>query len=571
MLLALTVQNFAIIEHLNIEFADGLNVLTGETGAGKSIIVDALSLALGYRSSSDTIRTGKDKIVVQALFAMDYIDPQLELIFEQYGINIENNSILLSREIYRNGRNICRANDTLVNVSNLREMSAFLVDIHGQHEHQKLLNQNTHINVLDAYAGDVVELKKQITSKAYLSMMQAKEYYQNLVQKEKNAKEKEEELTEKLSEIRSLDLQISEDELLEQRKKILSNSEKLYAYIDNAYSLLYNDDSNINDNLAECVDNLKLAAEIDIQLAKDTNDLYESSIIIQEIIYTLRDYKDSIEFNPQELDTIQDRLNKINNLKRKYGATIEEILAEADNFEEQLNLIKDSEKEIQKALTHLKQCEEDYIKHAVILSNQRKQAAEQLSKRMIAILSELAMPNAAFQIDFTDNNTQNPVAYSSNGIDKVQFLISTNIGQELKPLTKIASGGEVSRIMLAIKSLLANTDRTGTLIFDEIDTGISGRTAQIVAEKMSALSTGHQILCITHLSQIASMADKHFLISKSSTSDDTFTNFEVLNKEGRIRELARMLGGVHVTETTMKHASEMLRLANELKNQHASY
>ena len=334
MLLALTVQNFAIIEHINIEFADGLNVLTGETGAGKSIIVDALSLALGYRSSSDTIRTGKDKIVVQALFFLEHVDPLLKTFFDQYNINIENNSVLLSREIYRNGKNICRVNDALVNVSSLKKLSAFLVDIHGQHEHQKLLDQSTHIQVLDDYAGKLLEQEKLATSHAYQLMFKAKEHYQYLLQKDKNAKEKEDEFTEKLKEIRSLDLQVSEDELLEQRKKILSNSEKLYAYIDNAYNLLYNENSSVNDNLAECVENLKLAAEIDPQLAKDSNELYETSIIIQEIIYTLRDYKDSIEFNPQELDTIQDRLNKINILKRKYGSTIEEILSEAEVFEE---------------------------------------------------------------------------------------------------------------------------------------------------------------------------------------------------------------------------------------------
>ena len=570
MLLALTVQNFAIIEHLNIEFADGLNVLTGETGAGKSIIVDALSLALGYRSSSDTIRTGKDKIVVQALFSLENIDTQLNALLDQYNIYIENNSILLTREIYRNGRNICRVNNVLVNVSALKELSSFLVDIHGQHEHQKLLDQSTHIDVLDAYAGEMIQQEKQSTLSAYKSMLEAKERYLYLLQKENNAKDREEDLTKKLKEIRILDLQIDEDESLEQRKKILSNSEKLYSYIDDAYALLYNENSSVNDHIAECVENLKLAAEIDPQLMKDSDELYETSIIIQEIIYTLRDYKDSIEFNPQELDMIQDRLNKINILKRKYGATIEDILLEADNFEEQLNQIQNSEKEIHNAFINFKQCEEGYLMHARLLSKQRKAVAEKLTKRMTSILSELAMPNAIFEINFVDNDPQNPYAYSPKGIDKIQFLMSTNIGQELKPLSKIASGGEISRIMLAIKSLLANTDQTGTLIFDEIDSGISGRTAQIVAEKMSALSTGHQILCITHLSQIASMADKHFLISKSNTSDDTFTNFEVLNETGRIRELARMLGGVHVTETTIEHASEMLRLANELKNQHIS-
>ena len=568
MLLALTVQNFAIIEHINIEFSDGLNVLTGETGAGKSIIVDALSLALGYRSSSDTIRTGKDKIVVQALFFPENIDVQLNALLDQYNIYIENNSLLLTREIYRNGRNICRVNNVLVNVSTLKELSSFLVDIHGQHEHQKLLDQSTHINVLDAYAGEIIKQKKKATLGAYKSMLEAEERYQYLLQKENNAKEREEDLTEKLKEIRILDLQIAEDESLEQRKKILSNSEKLYSYIDNAYALLYNENSSVNDNLAECVEHLKLAAEIDPQLMKASDELYETSIIIQEIIYTLRDYKDSIEFNPQELDSIQDRLNKINILKRKYGATIEDILLEADNFEEQLNQIQNSEKEIHNAFINFKQCEEDYLIHARLLSEQRKAVAEKLTQRMSSILRELAMPNAIFEINFMDIDLQNASIYSSNGIDKIQFLMSTNIGQELKPLSKIASGGEISRIMLAIKSLLANTDKTGTLIFDEIDTGISGRTAQIVAEKMSALSTGHQILCITHLSQIASMADKHFLISKSSTSDDTFTDFEVLNEMSRIRELARMLGGVHVTETTIEHASEMLRLANELKNQH---
>lgn len=563
MLLTLNIKNYAIIDQLSIDFSEGLNVLTGETGAGKSIIVGALSLALGYRANTDAIRTGADRITVQALFSYDVDDAAVQQIFDEFGITSEDHTVLLTREIYANGRNVCRVNDVLINVLTLKSISAYLVDIHGQHEHQKLLNQETHIDFLDAYAGESIQTMKHETSVRYEEMKRAERELHMLIEKEKDARAKEDEVREHLKEINSLNLVVGEDEKLEERKKILSNSEKLFELTTSVYSLLYGSERNICDRLTEANNKLEAISEIDGSLKTDSQALNDALISVQEIVYSLRDYKDSIEFNPSELDNLETRLNKIDHLKRKYGQTIEEILEQADEYHSFLSLIENGEEQLAAARKRYDNNVASYLDSAIELSKGRKNAADRLTKRLMNNLNELAMPNAQFLISFEDTREYNRL--SPNGIDGVQFLISTNIGQEKKPLSKIASGGEVSRIMLAIKSIMADADHTDTLIFDEIDTGISGRTAQIVAEKMSELSRSHQILCITHLSQIASMADTHFLIEKSVIGNETYTSFKKLDYEGRTFELARMLGGVHVTETTLTHASEMLQLALEYK------
>ncbi|MFA0816056.1 MAG: DNA repair protein RecN [Anaerofustis sp.] len=563
MLLTLNIKNYAIIDQLSIDFSEGLNVLTGETGAGKSIIVGALSLALGYRANTDAIRTGADRITVQALFSYDVDDAAVQQIFDEFGITSEDHTVLLTREIYANGRNVCRVNDVLINVLTLKSISAYLVDIHGQHEHQKLLNQETHIDFLDAYAGESIQTMKHETSVRYEEMKRAERELHMLIEKEKDARAKEDEVREHLKEINSLNLVVGEDEKLEERKKILSNSEKLFELTTSVYSLLYGSERNICDRLTEANNKLEAISEIDGSLKTDSQALNDALISVQEIVYSLRDYKDSIEFNPSELDNLETRLNKIDHLKRKYGQTIEEILEQADEYHSFLSLIENGEEQLAAARKRYDNNVASYLDSAIELSKGRKNAADRLTKRLMNNLNELAMPNAQFLISFEDTRKYNRL--SPNGIDGVQFLISTNIGQEKKPLSKIASGGEVSRIMLAIKSIMADADHTDTLIFDEIDTGISGRTAQIVAEKMSELSRSHQILCITHLSQIASMADTHFLIEKSVIGNETYTSFKKLDYEGRTFELARMLGGVHVTETTLTHASEMLQLALEYK------
>lgn len=563
MLLTLSIKNYAIIDKLTIDFSDGLNVLTGETGAGKSIIVGALSLALGYRANTDAIRTGTDKITVQALFSLDYTEPKLQSIFDEFGIQAEDQTILLTREIYPNGRNICRVNDVIINVFTLKSISSFIVDIHGQHEHQKLLNPETHIDFLDAFAADSILDEKKTTRITYEQMKSAEKAVSLLIEKEKQARAKEFEVRENLKEINSLKLIPGEDEKLEQRKKVLANSEKLYELTDSVYTMLYAGDRNICDKLTEINKKLEAIAEIDETLKSDTQVMNDALIAIQETVYTLRDYKDGIEFNPSELDHLHSRLNKIDQLKRKYGETIEAVIQQAEEYQAFLSLIDDGEEQIKTAQKHYAESKQNYLESAIRLSALRKAAADCLTTRLMQNLNDLAMTNAEFVVGFEDKSTFG--RYTANGIDEVQFYISTNVGQDKKALSKIASGGEISRIMLAIKSILADSDHTDTLIFDEIDTGISGRTAQIVAEKMCSLSQSHQILCITHLAQIASMSDTHFLIDKNVIENETYTSFTKLDKIGRTHELARMLGGVHVTETTLQHASEMLALADEYK------
>ncbi len=563
MLLSLNIKNYAIIDSLNIDFQTGLNVLTGETGAGKSILVGALSLALGYRANTDSIRSGKEKLFVQALFSFEKNDSDLLNLMEEYRIENEDNTLLLSRELNANGRSVCRINDTLVNVGTLKSFASQLVDIHGQHEHQKLLSAETHIDFLDAYGGENLSSYKMQTENLFRLMMQKKKEYEDLLDASKYLKDKQDLYAAQYEEINSLGLQPGEDDALSQRKNKLANSEKLFEHVNLAYGLLYDNEENALNFLHQIETALNHISEIDPQTAQQHADFEDSMIRMEEIAYGLRDYLNELEFNPEELDNIQSRLHQINQLKRKYGETIEEILSEADLLQEKLSLITNSELNVSKAEEAYHAAEKEYLESAKRLSSERKKTAERLSVRMLQNFHELAMEHSEFEVEFTEGN------YTAKGTDRVEFYISTNVGQEKKPLAKIASGGEISRVMLAIKSILADADATGTLIFDEIDTGISGRTAQTVAEKMASLRKNHQILCITHLPQIASMADAHYLISKYVETGNTFTEFKLLAPNERVTELARMLGGVHVTQTTQEHASEMLRLSEEYKQNFA--
>lgn len=561
MLLSLSIKNYAIIDSVDITFGDGMNVLTGETGAGKSILVGALSMALGYRTSSEYIRTGQSKACVQALFCVEDDNSLLRESLSEVGVELDDNSVLIQRELYSNGKNICKINNVMVNVSSLKQIGLLLVDIHGQHEHQKILDSSTHLAMLDEYGHSELNELLSETKVAYIQMKKAHSNWKELTEKVKEKNKNRDQYLEIISEIDEVMPEVGEDEALEEKIAVMQNSEKIFENLEEVYLGLFTDANNIINRLRYISSRLDNAAAIDKKLSPAQQSFNDASIALDEALLVIRDYKENLEFNQEELDEAHYRLNKIEKLKRKYGENISDILEYKDDTEKLLKLIDNSEIETEKAKNEYNEAKENYFICADRLSEKRKKVAQNLSEKLCRELNDLAMPNAVFDVKF--ERTEDKV--SSLGNDIVEFMISTNTGEPLKPLTKTASGGEVSRIMLALKSIFADTDKTETLIFDEIDTGISGRTAQIVAQKMADLSMTHQLLCISHLPQIASMANTHILIGKHVSDDRTYTQITMLDRQSRIGEIARMLGGVEVNDTALTHAEEMLKQAENYK------
>lgn len=561
MLLSLSIKNYAIIDSVDITFGDGMNVLTGETGAGKSILVGALSMALGYRTSSEYIRTGQSKACVQALFCVEDDNSLLRESLSEVGVELDDNSVLIQRELYSNGKNICKINNVMVNVSSLKQIGLLLVDIHGQHEHQKILDSSTHLAMLDEYGHSELNELLAETKSAYIQMKKAHSNWKELTEKVKEKNKNRDQYLEIISEIDEVMPEVGEDEVLEEKIAVMQNSEKIFDNLEEVYAGLFSDANNIINRLRYISAKLDNAAAVDKKLSPAQQSFNDASIALDEALLVIRDYKENLEFNQEELDEAHYRLNKIEKLKRKYGENISDILEYRDDIEKLLKLIDNSEIETEKAKNEYNVAKENYFMCADRLSEKRKKVAQNLSEKLCRELKDLAMPNAVFDVRF--ERTEDKV--SSLGNDIVEFMISTNTGEPLKPLTKIASGGEVSRIMLALKSIFADTDKTETLIFDEIDTGISGRTAQIVAQKMADLSMTHQLLCISHLPQIASMANTHILIGKHVSDERTYTQITMLDRQNRIGEIARMLGGVEVNDTALTHAEEMLKQAENYK------
>lgn len=566
MLVSLNIRNYALIDNLSIEFKKGLNVLTGETGAGKSIIIGALSLAMGERASVEAVRSGEKKITVQALFELDVIKEELSALFDEYGIEAEDGSILITRDVTDSGKNVCRVNDTLVSVAALKNISSELVDIHGQHEHQKLLNPNTHIDFIDMFGKTHTQPLKDELRESFRLLNERKKELDSMVKNAQTEKERLDEYKRAYEEIISAKLQPGEDEELEGKLKIMSNSEKLYELMDSAYSAMYRSENSVADILYTSQNEIISATKIDPSLLSIADGIEQAAITIEDILLQIRDYKDSLEYDPGQLDYIQERLEKISVLKRKYGSDITAVISYADELLKKIENITNYDFELGELEKAYESACQSYDENAMKLSEIREILAKRFASELTSNLNMLSMPNAVFIVDLV-RDTKNR---SANGIDTIQFMFTSNPGQEPKPLAKIASGGEISRVMLAAKAILADADATDTMIFDEIDTGISGRTAQTVAEKMCDIAKSHQVIAITHLPQISSMADAHFLVSKEAKEGETFTHFTYLNEAQRYRELARMLGGVSVTETTLKHAEEMLKQAEDYKKRFIS-
>lgn len=564
MILALNIKNIALIDEAEIDFDDGLNILTGETGAGKSIVIDSMMLLLGGRANKDIIRNGAQKATVEGVFLVDSNTDVINKILDEAGIEYEDDdTLVISRDITENGRNYCRVNGRIVPLSFLSKLGTYLVDILGQHEHQFLLDSSKHLSILDNFQDknffDLKDTLRDLLTEYNILNKRLKEFYSD----DKEKMSKIDLLKYQINEIESAKIKKGEEENLLERRNILINSEKLFNSMNECYNLLYkgvNDNTSILDNLSTVLKNLDASYKIDKRLEKLKEMIQTALYTLDDCSIQIRDYVENINFDADELNEIEKRLDILGNLKRKYGRTIEEIIRYKEEKNNELTKLLNAEEEIYKINKEKEEIMQKIKAISDEIHKRRKNVADFLEKKISDVLSELNMPNTIFKVDIRKRDVPN-----ENGMDEVEFLISTNIGEPLKPLDKIASGGELSRIMLALKTILADFDGISTLIFDEVDTGISGKAAQSVAQKIALISRNRQVICVTHLPQITSMADSHFKISKEFDKDKTYIKIEKLDYEGKIKELSRIISGSVVTNTTYSHSKELIDLAENYK------
>ncbi len=555
----LYVNNFALIDELEVDFGPGLNVLSGETGAGKSIIIGSLNFVLGGKADKDIIKSGCDMTEASVLIYVDNDELRKEL--ENCDVKVDDdNYVLIKRTFNTNGKSYCKINGKTATVSMVKEISSYLVDIHGQHDHQSLLNPKSHIVMLDRLCGEPLEKELEKLKEIYGEYRQISKKLKEIDMNDRDIQDKMELYKYQIEEIEDADIKIGEDEELTERRNILINSVRLQEYISECLNSLYRGDNSAVENIGNAIDSLESISEIDESQEKILEALNDAYAIVEDVVKSVRVYEDSMDSDPEELNRVEERLQTIYDLKNKYGNTIEKVLNYLHKVKEKLDIIENSEALAEEYTARKKKAEEKIKKICKKISEIRCKTAEKAEVKIVNILKDLSMENAEFKINIKDKE-----GFDEKGSDNVEFLISANRGEKLKPLSKIASGGEMSRVMLALKNVLADVDNIDTFVFDEIDTGISGRTAQKVAEKMIAVAKSHQILCITHLPQIAAMADNNYLIEKSSNEGATNTNIVELSGEKVYNEIARLIGGAEITKATLEAAKEMKIMADKLK------
>lgn len=548
MLSLLHIENIAVIECADISFDQGFNVLTGETGAGKSIVIDAISAILGERAYRDMIRTGTAKASVRAVFT----DVAKLSWFQENGVEYDPETVI-QREIYLDGKNVCRVNGSLVSVSILRKLGIQLINIHGQHDSASLFDEDNHLAFLDAF-GDNEGLRLAYNEK-YTAVTKLRREIDSLTMDEGEKLRRMETLKYQITEIEKAKLEIGEDEALEERRKLLQNAEKLSNGMEEAVQCLYGGDD--TDGAAGLLAQAEYALGRLLRFSDSFASLHDrvSDLMyqVQDVAEEARDTRDSLNYSADELEQIESRLDVIHKLRRKYGVTCEDILNYLENAKKELDEIEFADDHLERLKGKLKKAEKEAWDAALILRKNRQETAKAMSQRILTELTQLDMPRVQFTCQFQE------LELTANGADAVAFYMSANAGEALKPMSKVASGGELARIMLAMKNVLAEKDQVATLIFDEVDTGVSGRAAQRVAEKLKSVAEHKQVLCVTHLPQLAALADTHLLIAKSERDGRTYTSVTPLDFEGRKRELARIIGGTNITETTLKSVEEMLR------------
>ena len=557
MLHTIYVKNLALIDEIEVELKNGLNILTGETGAGKSIILGSIHLALGGRYSSDILRDEDEAGYVELTFFVDDKEQQEQL--RNIDVFPEDGVVTLSRKMMGK-RSVSKINGETVSISQLKDVASILIDIHGQHEHQSLLYKKNHIAILDAFAKEQI---KDVQSQVSLFYEEYKKYSDELKNANLDEKERNKEigfLEYEINEIRSANLKETEDDVLEETYRRMVNGQKITVNLKEAYEYTARGNYSASDALSRAISNLQDASRYDEKAQELYEQLSEVDSLLNDFNHDLSSYMGEFDFSEEEFYEVENRLNEINHLKSKYGNTIEEIFSYCEEKEALLKKLQDYDVYLDEIRKKLCDAEKQVKFESQKLSLLRREAAKELADRIKKGLLDLNFLDVKFDIVFETMDH-----YTSNGIDDVEFMISMNPGEPVRALSEVASGGELSRIMLAIKTVLADRDKIETLIFDEIDVGISGRTAQKVSEKMAYISKNHQVICITHLAQIAAMADAHFAIEKKVTDGKTKTTISLLNREEEIAELARILGGAEITDTVMRSAAEMKELAIHAK------
>ncbi|MBE5778621.1 MAG: DNA repair protein RecN [Clostridiales bacterium] len=570
MLLSMTVRNIALIESLTIEFHKGMTVLSGETGAGKSIIVDSINLVLGERADRGLIRSGCDKASVEAL--VDISDcPKAKAVLESQQLTDDNGLISIQREITSSDRNVCRVCGTIVPLTFLRTLSALLVDVHGQHQHQSLLDSKMHMGFLDSFGDQAFLSKKEDVARAYAVWKESSAKFSALRKENAQREERQEYLTTRVKELDALQLAIGEADKLTAEKDYFQSAEKIDSALRTAYGQVYSGgrEESATLKLKEAADAMQLIGHLDERFQALSARLLTAHYEVEEIGIELRDLLEQQSFDPERLEQMMDRLDQIHRLERRYGMTADELVSHHEDIRDELNRLGNMEERLQRAETDYKRKLNEYRTEAAELTRMRKNIAASFEKTMEKELGDLGMTNTRFACVFEALEPGQKKIPTPEGDDHVVFYIAPNPGEPLKPLDKTASGGELSRLMLALKAAGAAHEGIPCMIFDEIDTGISGHIAQVVAEKMASIAGYHQVLCVTHLAQIAAMADYQYLVAKKVVGERTFTNVTELDKQGRIDEVARLIGvSSDQQESGIAHARAILNGGVQWKNQH---
>ncbi len=557
MLIELTIQNIALIESLRIEFAQGFNVLTGETGAGKSIVVDSVNLALGGRAERDLIRTGAEKASVQILFDASDCPRALEAARE-LGVDCDDGLLALRRELSRSGKNICRISGVVVPLASLKAVAELLMDVHGQHEHQSLLNPAAHMGYLDGYGGKEHLALKERVADLYAQRTQTAGELRAILRDAAERERLTDMLTFQVNEIESAHLKAGEEEKLARRAAMLNNAQRISDGVDEAYALTYGEgrQTGAQELLSRAAASMEGIAALDERFASLAGRLREVYYLAQDVGYELQSLREGLNFDPDMAEKIESRLETIRRLERKYGATVDEVIAFGKDAKERLEQLNAGEESIDAMKKELRARDKALKDACEALTASRRELTERLTKGVLEQLSDLGMARTRLEIRLT----QLPKP-TKDGADGVEIMISPNPGEPLKPLSFVASGGEMSRIMLALKAVAMDADGVDTMVFDEIDTGVSGRMAQVVGEKMRMIARNRQVLCVTHLPQIAALGQTHFMVEKTTDGERTDSTVRRLDWEGRVREIARLVGGAEDSESAMQHAAKMLEAA----------
>ncbi|OTN95983.1 DNA repair protein RecN [Enterococcus faecium] len=557
MLQEISITNFAIIPELRLSFHEGMTALTGETGAGKSIIIDALGLLAGGRGSSDYIRQGAEKCILEGLFELPKQEGFSELMVE-LGIETDEDNLIVRRDMSLTGKNVCRVNGHIITLANLRKIGSYLVDIQGQNEHQELLQPESHLALLDRFGDAAFQQKKKSYQQEYTSYRELEKRVRKVQQNEKSYVQRIDMLHFQQEEIAAADLQVGEEEKLKEEREKLSNYQKIADGLAAGYGALTNNEQNSVDGVGSAVAELQGIAHLDVEYEAIYENIQSAYYLLQDAIGDMSRQIDLLELDESRLEEVTQRLELIRQLKRKYGESIESVLAYYDEITEELASSDFSEGQLDKMKEELEQKELLLQQQAADLHEARKKIAKELEKSILHELKSLYMENTEFEVRFLKEENRQ---LNHDGFDQIEFYITTNPGEPLKPLVKVASGGELSRMLLALKTIFSSEQGVTSIIFDEVDTGVSGRVAQAIADKISQISKYSQVLCITHLPQVAAVADYQYYIVKAVIDGRTQTSVSELKTKEREEEIARMLAGSEITKLTLEHAKELLQLA----------